>query len=41
VDTEGKLGEAGAGPVADLLPNSLLIHVHIAYFFRPVGAGLV
>jgi hypothetical protein len=29
VDAEGQLGETGAGPVADLLPKSLLIHFHI------------
>jgi hypothetical protein len=29
VDSNGKLGEAGAGPVADGFPNSLLIHVHM------------
>jgi hypothetical protein len=30
--TEGKFGEAGAWVTPDNLPNSLLIHVHIAYF---------
>ena len=29
VDTEGKFGETGRGPVFDRLPNSRLIHVHI------------
>jgi hypothetical protein len=32
VDTDGKLGEAGAGPVADFLPNRFLIHFHMGYF---------
>jgi len=29
VDAEGQLGEAGAGPVADLPPNRFLIHFHM------------
>jgi hypothetical protein len=29
VDAEGQLGETGAGPVADRLPNSLVIHAHM------------
>jgi len=32
VDADAEFGEAGAGVTPDLLPNSLLIHVHIAYF---------
>ena len=42
VDTEGKLGEAGAGPVADLLPKSLFIQFHIAgYFLNPLFGSTV
>jgi hypothetical protein len=32
LDAETEFGEAGAGVTPDNLPNSLLIHVHIAYF---------
>ena len=39
VDTEGKFGEAGRGPVADLLPKSLCIHVHMRLLFKAGRGG--
>ena len=42
VDAEGEFGETGRGPVFDRLPNSRLIHVHIAgYFLNPLFGSTV
>ena len=40
VATEGKFGETGAGVASDGLPNSLFIHVHIAYLASPLVLGV-
>jgi hypothetical protein len=41
LDTETEFGKAGAGVASDGLPNSLLIHVHIAYLASPLVLGVM